>query len=367
MKKIVFYISNHGFGHASRNIPLIKGLLNLDSDLKIIVKTGSEQLKFMKQSLKNYASKIAFYEENTDVGLILKKGKLEIDKKALEKELLNYILNWDKKIINELDFLNANSVDLVVSDIVPWIFKSCKQANIKSIFISNFTWIEIYKEYFNEYIYDKYLDCYKLADKAFLYSLYNEELKKYFKVIEEIGLCCREFNEMIVNKIKNVYKGPKVFVSVGRSVNLEEEIDVNALPYHFICTGGIKLKGENVTYLPLDIDDTQDYIKACDYIITKAGWGTIAEAICAKKPMAIIRRDFIAEDRITKEKVENLGLGISIDYNDLKSKNIVNLFSVLKRLNSNYKNIDIKFNNCSLDICNKILNFLMSGDIYGEK
>jgi len=357
MKTVAFYISNHGFGHASRNIPLIKGMLEMNKIINVIIKTGKAQLDFMKQSLKAF-SKIAYYEADLDVGLILKKGSLEIDKIALEKELLSFIRSWDIKIDIEAEFLAEKEVDLVISDIVPWIFKSCKKANVKSIFISNFTWVEIYKEYFNKNICEEYLECYKMADNAFLYSLFNNDLELYFKKYEEVGLACREFNELKVQAIKSKFNRPMVFVSVGRSVDLEQEIDVSNLPYKFICTEGIKLTGNNVTYLPIDTENTHDFVKACDYVITKAGWGTVAEALCAKKPMAILCREIIAEDRVTTEKVKVLKVGIDISFNELNSKSLINIINMLEDLKFNYDCIDEKYRNCSLDICNKISQYL---------
>lgn len=357
MKTIVFYISNHGFGHASRNIPLIKGMLELNETINVIIKTGKAQLEFMKQSLKVF-SKIAYYEEDLDVGLILKKGSLEVDKLALENKLLNFINSWDRRIEKEAEFLNENQVDLVISDIVPWVFKSCKKTEVKSLFISNFTWVEIYKEYFNRDIWEEYLKCYKLADNTFLYGLYNDDLKQYFKKYEEVGLVCRKFNRKEVQAITKQFYRQKVFVSVGRSVDLEQAVDVSSLPYEFICTEGVKFMGKNVTYLPIDTENTHDFVKACDYVITKAGWGTVAEALCAKKPMAILSREFIAEDRTTTKKVEDLKIGIKISFNELNNESLTNIFGRLEKLKVNYNGIDDKYINCSLDICNKILKCL---------
>lgn len=68
-------------------------------------------------------------------------------------------------------------------------------------------------------------------------------------------------------------------MSVGRSVDLMEEIAVSNKPYHFIVTEGIQLVGANVTYLPKETPNTQDYILASKFVITKAGFGTLAEAL----------------------------------------------------------------------------------------
>ncbi len=53
MKNIVFYISDHGFGHASRNIPIIRYILGVKNNIKIHIKTGINQGLFIKDSLKD--------------------------------------------------------------------------------------------------------------------------------------------------------------------------------------------------------------------------------------------------------------------------------------------------------------------------
>jgi hypothetical protein len=139
MKTIAFYISNHGFGHASRNIPLIKHLLDMDKNLNIIVKTHTKQLEFIKQSLGNFNSRIACCNEYVDLGLILKENCHLVDKENLGHELNKFISTWDEKIEKEKKLLAENKVDLVVSDIIPWIFESSTRAGVKSLLISNFT------------------------------------------------------------------------------------------------------------------------------------------------------------------------------------------------------------------------------------
>lgn len=119
-----------------------------------------------------------------------------------------------------------------------------------------------------------------LVDKFFLYELYNEALTTYFKGYNYVGLVCREFDKDNVAKVRENFNKTLVFISVGRSVSLEKEINVEGLPYNFIVTEGLKLKGKNVTYIPIETENTHDYIKASDYGITKAGCGTVAECLC---------------------------------------------------------------------------------------
>ena len=53
---------------------------------------------------------------------------------------------------------------------------------------------------------------------------------------------------------------------------------------------------------------------AADYVITKAGWGTVAECLLSRKPMALFARDSVLEDRTTIRLLEEQGLAVKITY-----------------------------------------------------
>lgn len=272
-----------------------------------------------------------------DVGLILKESSLEIDKEKLAQRLKDCINTWNKRSLDEIKFLKENSVGFVISDIVPWILKSTSKSSI-----SSFTWVDIYKEYFNCEICDVYEKCYELADKLFLYPLYIDGMKSYLKNFQEVGLFCRSFDENNIKKIKEEHKKKKVFVGVDRSVELRNNINVENLNYDFIVTEGIKLQGNNVTYLTKEVINTQDYIKASDYIITKADCGIISEILCANKKCAVLSRNSI-------DKLKTLNLAVEINYEeDFNIKKILEQLVELKANNKEYK-----FKNQYKDIANK--------------
>lgn len=360
MNRIAFYISDHGFGHAARNIAIIESLMEQDENLYITIKTGSSLINFMGRSLNKYSPRISYHPMNTDIGLVLKLGTMEIDREALLAKLKKFISTWDSLIEQEKEWLGDNKIDLVVSDIVPWVFKSARLAEIKSVFISNFTWIEIYKELFEEKVFEEYLHCYQDADLALLYPLVGD-ISGHFEVSKNIGMSCRSFNDKNVREIKVKYKIPIIYMSVGRSVDLQCIIDVGGLPYQFIYTEGIKLKGKNTELLPIEIDNTQDYIKAADYIITKAGWGTVAEAICAQKPMLVLRRDEVVEDRVTFKKLMDLEIALPITNEELNANRILELLKKLKTKKENYKYLSCRYSNCSGQIAEQLLKVLYGG------
>ncbi|ATD54254.1 hypothetical protein [Clostridium chauvoei] len=355
-KKIAFYISDHGFGHASRNIPIIRYILGANKEINIIIKTGVFQGEFLKNSLEEFSNRIEYYFSPMDVGLILKEGSLEIDSYKLKEKVQLYIDSFEENIRKESEFLHYKNVDLVVSDIVPWIFKACKKVNIKSMLISNFTWVDIYKEYLEKDIIDKYEECYYLADKTLLYKLYIDNMKSYIKEYEEVGVVCRDFNKEKINKIKSKYDKPLVFISVGRSVSLNDNIDVSSLDYYFIATEGINLIGDNVKYLPKETKNTHEYLMACNYIITKAGFGTIAEALIGRSKIAVLSRDTVAEDRNTIKKLKERNLALEVSYENF---DIEKILKRLEKFKPNYKEND--FTNDYENIGNKIINYLKDG------
>lgn len=335
-KTIAFLISDHGFGHASRNIPIIRYILEATKDIRIIIKTGKNQGQFIRDLVGDFNGRVSYFFEPMDVGLVLKENSLDIDSEKLEEKVQDYISSFEEKVSKEKQFLHYNNVNLIVSDIVPWVFKCSKKLNIPSILISNFTWAEIYKEHLSKEICDEYIQCYKLADKVLFYELYMEEMKNYIGNYEEVSLCSREFDLEKAYKIKKNFKRPMVYLSVGRSVDLQKEIDVSNLEYDFIVTDGIKLKGQNVYYLQKETPNTQDYLMASDFVITKAGWGTVSEALLAKKKIALLNRDNVAEDRNTICMLKDKKLAIEVDFS---------LEDILKRLedfNPKFNRYDLK-------------------------
>lgn len=339
---IAFYISDHGFGHASRNIPIIRYILEVYKNIKIIVKTGKAQGEFIKDLIDDHNCRVSYYFEQMDVGLILKEGSLDMDVKSLEGRVKLYIDSFNKKIRKESQFLHYNNVDLIVSDIVPWVFKCSKNLNIQNILITNFTWVEIYKEYLSKEIVDEYVSCYSLADKALFYELYMEDMKDYIEEYEEVSLCSRKFNVEQVDKIKNSFNKKIVYISVGRSVDLKGKIDVSNLNYDFIVTDGIKITGHNVHYLNKETLNTQDYLMASDFVITKAGWGTISEALLCKKKLALLSRDGVAEDRDTIRKLKENGLAIKVNYEE--DFNLECILKALEEFSPDFKRYNFKNN-----------------------
>ena len=138
-------------------------------------------------------------------------------------------------------------------------------------------------------------------------------------------------------------------VTCGKSANLNT-INIKNFNGTIFTTSGIDITCEedcNVINLPIDILDTQNYIAASDMVITKAGWGTIAEGIIGHTNLVLIERPSAKEDSFNIEELKKRKLAISIKEEDLLDLDIEKLREKLKqeidydKLNS-YENDAVK-------------------------
>jgi hypothetical protein len=332
-------------------------LLELDNDLVITVKTERILIRYIRRYLSQYSSRLRFIPLMTDIGLVIKPGSMDVDTKSLLTQLKAFVHSWDMLIEQEKKWINQNGIKLIIADIVPWVLKSAAPAGAAAILISNFTWVEIYKELLTENVWEAYLECYQKADTAFIYP-FSGEIEDYFKQTIEVGLVCRKFNEENAYRIKARYDKPIVYVSVGKSVELKKGIELEELPYQFLFTEGITLKGRNTKLLPIDTLNTHDYINAADYVVSKAGWGTVAEAVCAHKPMMILKRDEIKEDRVTAHKLAELGIALPVHISELDAENLRLCLTRLDSMKENYNDLPPRYTNCADKIAVQILGYL---------
>ena len=90
MKKIIYYITDHGLGHATRAVALIRELQSLNYE--IIVRTSINE-NFIQKSL----SRIKIQSGITDVGPTIRDDGMSID---VTKSKLN-IEKWIEKKIKD--------------------------------------------------------------------------------------------------------------------------------------------------------------------------------------------------------------------------------------------------------------------------
>lgn len=349
------YISSYGFGHMTRCLGIMENILNT-SNYNLYIVCGKRQNDFARIYLAEYKDRIIYKDLVTDIGLVNKQNSLEVDKYLLDQQLLEFISAWDELVNEEYDFLKNLNIKCVVSDISPIGTLVGNKLQLPVVLITNFTWVEQY-EYIgiDESIIDKYRQAYSYVTKFIKYDLCLSINSVNCQEVYEVGFTCREIDIDKVEKIKKQY-GKSIMVTCGKSANLNT-INIKNFNGTIFTTSGIDITCDedcNVVNLPIDILDTQNYIAASDMVITKAGWGTIAEAVLGHTNLVLIERPSAKEDSFNIEKIKENKLGISIEEKDLSTIDIQNLENKLKN------NIDYEKLNTYKNDVDKIVELILA-------
>lgn len=316
MKTIAYYISDYGYGHASRSIAIIRGLLEINPTIHIIICT-SFATSFLKQSLSSKS--ISFRTINTDVGYYLNEKTIKPDTSKISNEYKLFVQDWEKKSNREYDFLKQKQIDLVISDISPLPFEAANQLNIPTVGISNFTWYTAYENIINEDQLQVFKKAYNKMEHFYLLAgnkeyRWNCQKNNYSFFARKVDL--KEVNR-IKGRVNPIQDKKIIYFGLGMKI---DNVDINSLSLWdsedcvFIVSSNMNIKKENVFNIPHDYTESQNYIAASDLVISKAGWGTVSEAVVNQIPLLILNRKELKEDQNTIKYIKENNFGEIIEW-----------------------------------------------------
>ena len=327
MKTLVYYISEYGYGHAARSIAIIRALLDRNESLRIVI-CHEFANAFLKDSLQEYGERVLFHKVKTDVGYVLKEGTLELDQIKINRMYRQYKHSFPDLVKNECLYLQSFSPCGIISDISPLAFAVGETLGIRTVGISNFTWAGACKDVLESDIYTWLLVQYVKADFFYRLPGFDEELDVPY---QNVGFFSRKVDIAEVKRLKQAYNiKPEetiVFMAIGMKIDLEELSDWslwNQEHCRFILSSNMKVNHPNVIHIPVDYTESQNFVALADVVITKAGWGTVGEAVANSKRLIIINRD-MKEDQSTLAWLnENYCVEV-VDWEELKQYRIENL------------------------------------------
>ena len=141
--RIVFYISGHGFGHASRAIELILALMARRHTTRVAVRTAVPERLF--SPLEGIGT-VSLERVEADSGMA-QIDSLGIDEEETARQAARFYADFDRRVADEAAYLKTFDADLVVGDIPPLAFAAAAQAGVPSVAVGNFTWDWIYGIY----------------------------------------------------------------------------------------------------------------------------------------------------------------------------------------------------------------------------
>ena len=139
---IVFYISGHGFGHASRSIEVINAILAQRPETRVGVRTSAPRWLFDL----TVKGKVTFSTLECDTGVV-QVDALTLDEADTIRRAAAFHSDLVTRAASETRVLRELGAGLIVGDIPPLAFAVGASAGIPSIGLGNFTWDWIYADY----------------------------------------------------------------------------------------------------------------------------------------------------------------------------------------------------------------------------
>jgi hypothetical protein len=292
--RFAFFVTPHGFGHASRAAAVAESLARRLSPCQFEFFTTVPKTH-IAASVKNFH----YQTLNCDIGMV-QTDALRVDLPTTLQRL-NVFLPFDPTEVERLaDYLKRQCCTAVISDISPLGLQVARAATLPSVLIENFTWDWIYHSY--------------TADHPQM-SNHAAYLSSIF-ACADLHLQCQPIchtkpGGVLTSPVSRRFqKGPAtvrrqlglspatkmVFISMGGTPHSLPDLDMLAkhcgnVTFVIACHCPTQVTPSNIRLLPINGPLFHpDLVRAANVVIGKVGYSTIAEVYHAGVPFGYFSR-----------------------------------------------------------------------------
>lgn len=299
MKKLAYYITTHGHGHATRSCDLLAALRRRAPDLGLIV-TSDVDPAFLRNRLPDLSFELR--TGSFDAGLV-QYDSVRGSAEATLEPALRLLANRDRDLERETRFLRENGVSLVVTDIPALPLEAAAQVGIPSLAVGNFSWNWIYADYakadprWNPVI-ENYAAGYAQAD-LLIRLPFHEPMSAFRKQVDVplLGRPGRNRREELAARSGCPLDTTWVLVAVaslGWSEDALRRLSART-DFSFWTVKPLRWDCPNFHAADRTIFPFSDVLASCDAVLTKPGYGIVSDCAVNSKPIAYALREGFAE------------------------------------------------------------------------
>ncbi|HTM05472.1 MAG TPA: hypothetical protein VL173_18310 [Vicinamibacterales bacterium] len=332
---IVFYISSHGLGHASRCVEVINAIFAKRPETRIGVRTSTPRWLF-DLSIKG---KVQFSNLETDTGVV-QVDALTLDEADSIRRAAAFHSDLVTRAASETRVLRELGAGLIVGDIPPLAFAVGASAGIASIGLGNFTWDWIYGDYPRVRLAPSLLPAirgaYAKASMALRLPMHGGF--ESFSNVKDIPFVARhstKTREEVVKTLKLPGEKPFILSSFGGYglTGLDIEPLTKLKKYTVLQTATVPMsrartaaplaekKGSFVTINEEAMYDAgiryEDLVAASEAVVTKPGYGIISESIANDAAILYTARGHFPEYDVLVEEMPKYVRNAFISQDDL--------------------------------------------------
>ncbi len=318
---VALYVSGHGFGHAVRCAEVARALLQRGA--RVVLRTEAPRWLFPDgvELMQAAADRI-------DVGIAQVDGlEMDVDETRRRWDALAPV--FDARAEEEAEYLLRYGVHAVVGDIPPLAFAAAARAGVPGIALGNFGWDWIYDglpglERAARYVRSGY----EKADLLLRLPFASEEPNAFaaFRRVEDVPLIARAASQprLAVRETLGVSPSARlVLLSFGGfdATRLELAGLGSWSEYLFLLTplrdapDGLPA---NVRVLPRHQVDYPSLMAACDAVVTKPGYGIVADSLVNRVPVLYTDRGPFREYPVLARALETLGTAAYVPQEDVR-------------------------------------------------
>lgn len=338
MHTIAFYISGHGFGHASRDIEVMNALLALRPDLRLLVRTTAPRWLFdltVRDGCPGSERRVIYEQVETDTG-IAQIDSLHLDEEATVRHAREFLSTFDRRVANEARVLRDAGASLVVADIPPLGLAAAREAGVPAVALGNFTWDWIYGGYDGgREIADALRRIYARADLALRLPMHGG-FEGVARIVDVPFIARRSARDPADTRRRLGLPRDETLVLVSFGGYGVAGIDLEALRrlhgFLVLVSGSTPLAdlpealggGRRGSLWPFDEKAMyaaglryEDVVRAVDVVVTKPGFGIIAECLANDTALLYTSRGRFVEYDVLVAEMPRLLRARYIDHDDL--------------------------------------------------
>ena len=314
--KIAYFVSPHGFGHAARACAVMAALHEIDPTFHFDVFTRVPRW-FFADSLRGA---FTYHSLLSDIGLVQETALREDIAATVAR--LNRFLPFRAALVRECAAqVTRLKCELVICDIAPLGIAVARAAGVPSVLVENFTWDWIYQGYRRDE--PRLSDAIAYLRGAFReadYHIQTEPICRYDAAdltTAPVSRAPRLSRQATREKLGIPRRAKAVLITMG---GIPGEYDFlhrlgGQRGVHFVIpTNGAPVRRNgNLVLLPHRSEFYHpDLVNACDAVIGKLGYSTVAEVYHAGIPLGYISRARFRESGVMARFVQRHMSGLPI-------------------------------------------------------
>jgi L-arabinokinase len=311
---LAFYISGHGFGHASRQVEIINTLARRVPGVEFLIRSTAASWLLHR----TIRTPFTLDARPADTGVVQVDG-LHLDAAATADAARAFYADFEARAEAEAAVLNTHRVAMVVSDAPPLACAAARLAQLPCVVVANFTWDWIYRGFGRAFdaapgVIPTIEDAYRSATAAWRLPMHGGF--ETFESIHDVPLVARHAS-MPPRETRRALglpiDRPLALASFGgfgvRGIDLESldclvdwDVVITAQSRPQATPPGVHFIGD------ADVYDRgvryEDLVRACDVVLTKPGYGIVSECVANDTAMVYTPRGDFAEYPVLVAHIE---------------------------------------------------------------